>query len=74
MYLSEYQLLPYDRTAEILRDLHGCDTFSQGTLANFKADCAARLEPVEAAILTQVTAALRRLFLGDPFLPTPHTS
>ena len=57
VYLSEYQLLPYDRTAEILRDLHGCDTFSQGTLANFKADCAARLEPVEAAILTQVTTA-----------------
>ena len=57
VYLSEYQLLPYDRTSEILRDLHGCDTFSQGTLANFKSDCAARLEPVEAAILTQVTAA-----------------
>ena len=54
VYLSQYQLLPFERTAEILRDLHGCESFSQGTLANFHADCAARLEPVEAAILQQV--------------------
>ena len=54
VYLSEYQLLPFERTGEILRDLHGCESFSQGTLANFKADCAARLEPIEAAILQQV--------------------
>jgi hypothetical protein len=46
-----------ERTAEILRDLHGCESFSQGTLANFHADCAARLEPVEAAILQQVAAS-----------------
>ena len=51
VYLSQYQLIPFERTAEILRDLHGCESFSQGTLANFHADCAARLEPVEAAIL-----------------------
>jgi transposase len=57
VYLNQYQLLPYERTAEILRDLHGCESFSQGTLANFHADCAARLEPVEAAILVQVAAS-----------------
>jgi transposase len=57
VYLSQYQLLPYERTSEILHDLHGCESFSQGTLANFHADCAARLEPVEAAILQQITAA-----------------
>ena len=54
VYLSQYQLIPFERTGEILRDLHGCESFSQGTLANFHADCAARLEPVEAAILQQV--------------------
>ena len=54
VYLSQYQLIPFERTAEILRDLHGCESFSQGTLANFHADCAARLEPVEAVILQQV--------------------
>ena len=57
VYLSQYQLLPFERTAEILRDLHGCESFSQGTLANFHADCAARLEPIEAAILKQVAAS-----------------
>lgn len=57
VYLNQYQLLPYERTAEILRDLHGCESFSQGTLANFQADCAARLKPVEAVILQQVAAS-----------------
>ena len=50
VYLGEYQLLPFDRLAEIMRDLFACETFSEGTLANFKADCSQRLEPVEAAI------------------------
>jgi len=39
VYLGEYQLLPFDRLAEIMRDLFACDSFSEGTLANFKADC-----------------------------------
>lgn len=50
VYLGEYQLLPFDRLAEIMRDLFACETFSEGTLANFKADCSRRLEPVEATI------------------------
>jgi len=50
VYLGEYQLLPFDRLAEIMRDLFACESFSEGTLANFKADCSRRLEPVETAI------------------------
>ena len=50
LYLKEYQLLPFDRLTEIMRDLFGCDTFSEGTLANLTAACARRLEPVEALI------------------------
>jgi hypothetical protein len=50
VYLKEYQLLPFDRLGEIMRDLFACDTFSEGTLANFDADCSRRLEPVEAVI------------------------
>lgn len=50
VYLGEYQLLPFDRLAEIMRDLFACESFSEGTLANFKADCSRRLEPVDAAI------------------------
>lgn len=57
VYLGEYQLLPFDRLAEIMRDLFACETFSEGTLANFKADCSRRLEPVEAAIRDLATAA-----------------
>jgi len=50
VYLRDYQLLPSDRLTEIMRDLFGCDTFSEGTLANFGADCSRRLEPVDAWI------------------------
>jgi len=50
VYLKEYQLLPFDRLAEIMRDLFACATFSAGTLANFGADCSRRLKPVEASI------------------------
>ena len=65
VYLKEYQLLPFERLAEIMRDLFACDTFSEGTgarvestlLANFSAACSERLEPVDAFIRAQVTAA-----------------
>jgi len=50
VYLKEYQLLPFDRLAEIMRDLFACATFSAGTLANLSAACSRRLEPVEASI------------------------
>lgn len=57
VYLGEYQLLPFDRLAEIMRDLFACESFSEGTLANFKADCSRRLEPVETAIRDLAAAA-----------------
>jgi transposase len=57
VYMGEYQLLPFDRLAEIMRDLFACGSFSEGTLANFKADCSRRLAPVEAAIRDLAKAA-----------------
>jgi len=57
VYLKEYQLLPFDRPTEILRDLFACDTFSEGTLATLTTACADRLGPVEAIIRAQVAAA-----------------
>ena len=57
VYLGDYQLLPFDRLAEIMRDLFACQSFSEGTLANFKADCSRRLEPAEAAIRDLASAA-----------------
>jgi len=50
VYLKEYQFLPFERQAEIMRDLFACKSFSEGTIANFSADCSQRLEPVEASI------------------------
>jgi len=50
VYLKEYQLLPFDRLAEIMRDLFACHTLSEGTLANFSVACSQRLEPVDALI------------------------
>jgi transposase len=57
VYLKGYQLLPFDRLSEIMRDLFACKTLSEGTLANFDADCSQRLEPVEATIRAQVAAS-----------------
>jgi transposase len=57
VYLKEYQLLPFDRLSEIMRDLFACESFSQGTLANMDADCSQRLKPVEEVIRTQAAQA-----------------
>jgi len=57
VYLKEYQLLPFGRLAEIMHDLFACDTFSEGTLANFSAACSRRLEPVDAFIRALASAA-----------------
>jgi len=43
-------LLPSDRLTEIMRDLFGCESFSEGSLANFGADCSRRLETVDMFI------------------------
>ena len=57
VYLRDYQLLPSDRLTEIMRDLFGCESFSEGTLANFNADCSRRLEPVDRIIRNLVAKA-----------------
>ncbi len=46
VYLKDYQLLPFERLTEIMRDLFACETFSEGMLANLGAACARRLAPV----------------------------
>ena len=55
VYLQTYQLLPFERAAEALRDLFGVD-LSEGTLASAQTLAYAQLEPVEQAI----AAALRQ--------------
>jgi len=57
VYLKDYQLLPFERLTEIMRDLFGCENFSQGTLANLGRLCSQRLEPVDEIIRAQVASA-----------------
>ena len=49
LYLQQYQLLPYQRTSEAMRDLFGCQ-LSAGTVANIVRQCAAALVETELKI------------------------
>ena len=49
-YLSDYQLLPSQRTIELLSDILGCN-ISEGTLYNARQRCFEELEPVELHIV-----------------------
>jgi len=49
LYLQQYQLLPYARTAEAMRDLFGC-RLSAGTVANIVRECAEALVETELKI------------------------
>ena len=55
LYLQQYQLLPYGRTSEAMRDLFGCRV-SAGTVANIVRECAAGLVETEL----QIKRGLRR--------------
>jgi transposase len=49
LYLQQYQLLPYGRTSEAMRDLFGCQ-LSTGTIANIIRECASGLVQTELKI------------------------
>jgi transposase len=49
LYLQQYQLLPYQRTSEAMRDLFGC-RLSTGTVANIVRECADELVETELKI------------------------
>jgi transposase len=49
LYFQQYQLLPYQRTSEAMRDLFGC-RLSPGTVANIVRECAAGLVETELKI------------------------
>jgi len=56
VYLTQYQLLPWDRTKQILSDLCGCAP-SEGVLQSALQQCAQTLEPVARKIKEAVIAA-----------------
>ena len=49
LYLQQYQLLPYQRTSEAMRDLFACP-LSAGTVANIVRECADELVETELKI------------------------
>lgn len=50
VYLHQYQLIPYQRSCELVEDLFG-QSVSEGTLANANMHCHATLAPVERALI-----------------------
>jgi len=56
VYLTQYQLLPWERAGELLADLFG-HAPGEGSLATFLSTCFTRLEPLEAAIREGIRAA-----------------
>jgi transposase len=53
LYLHDYQLLPYARTVEVMRELFGC-ALSAGTLSTAVRQCAAGLMETELQIKRQL--------------------
>ena len=56
VYLKDYQLLPYERSRELLDDLFNCP-ISSATLVNIAKDCATVLEDPVEVILQQIRHA-----------------
>jgi transposase len=56
LYLQQYQLLPYARTSDAMRDLFGCQ-LSTGTVANIIKECAAELVGTELKIKQKLRRA-----------------
>ena len=56
VYLNQYQLLPYERTCQLVEDLFS-HTISQGTLSNWNAECYRNLESTEEQIRQAILAS-----------------
>jgi transposase len=54
VYLTQYELIPYKRGNELISDIFGI-SLSQGTMANFNAECYEKLDPIEDNITNFIT-------------------
>ncbi len=57
VYLQDYQLLPYERTTELVKDLFG-HQISKGTLYNFRKSAFDQLETFEEKLKSLLTSCL----------------
>jgi len=56
VYMSQYQLVPYNRVQEVFKDQFGIE-ISQGTLSNFNKEAFNKLESFEVEILKDLAAS-----------------
>ncbi len=56
VYLMDVQLLPSERTSDLLQDVFGCQ-ISEGTLYNARSSCFEKLESIEAQIKSSIEQA-----------------
>ncbi|MGB7416753.1 MAG: IS66 family transposase [Thermosynechococcaceae cyanobacterium] len=56
VYLMDAQLLPFERTSDLLRDIFGCQV-SEGTLSNTRSSCFEKLEAIESLIKSHIEKA-----------------
>lgn len=54
VYLTQYQLIPYKRSTELIDDMFGI-SLSQGTMVNFNRGCHDALKPIENNIKNCIT-------------------
>ena len=54
VYLTQYQLIPYKRSSELIYDMFGIKS-SQGTIVNFNKGCPDALRPIENNIKNSIT-------------------
>jgi transposase len=57
VYLTHYQLIPYKRSAELIKDLFN-HNLSQGSIVSFNQNCHKRLAPIEDSIRNNITSSL----------------
>ncbi|SHH23547.1 Transposase [Clostridium grantii DSM 8605] len=56
VYLTQYQLIPYKRSAELIKDLFN-HHISQGSIVTFNENCYKRLAPIENNIRNTITSS-----------------
>lgn len=56
VYLTQYQLIPYKRSAELIEDLFN-HHISQGSIVTFNENCYKRLAPIENNIRNTITSS-----------------
>lgn len=64
VYLTQYQLIPYKRSAELIEDLFN-HHISQGSLVTFNQNCHDKLEPIEDNIKNSIISSVGAIHFDE---------